>query len=178
VAAAYSYPSQLQGKLGKAYSVKNFGVSSTTANGKGNFPYIGQSAYQNALLSNPDIVIIMLGTNDAKAVNRTPALASIFKAEYASLIQSFVDLPTRPQVYIVTPVDSIARTGSYANHEYYLSTQIRPEIRELAAELGLPVIEFESKLKNASANYISDGLHPSRYGYDIMSSAFYDYIVN
>jgi lysophospholipase L1-like esterase/methionine-rich copper-binding protein CopC len=176
VSARDSYPSQLQRKLGAGYTVLNFGVVSATANGKGNLPYIRQSAYQRALKSNPDIVIFMLGTNDAKAVNRTSMLSAIFKAEYRNLVQTFVNLPTQPTVYIVTPIGSITSTGSNATAEPIMASQIRPEIREVASELNLTIIEFESILKNVKSHYLPDGRHPSKSGYDIMSSVFYNYI--
>ena len=176
VSAKNSYPTQLQGKLGAAYTVLNYGVTSTTASSKGNIPYVKKSAYQQALKSNPDIVIVMLGTNDAKTLNWTAAYQSTFKSEYSNLIKSFVDLPTQPIVYIVTPIRVITSSGSDAAREPALANQIRPQIRELASELSLPLIEFESILGDVKSNYLSDGYHPSISGYDIMSSAFYNYI--
>ncbi len=70
------YPKILQGILGSNYVVSNFGNSGKTmlTNGLcgpppgGNCSYVGTSSYPAALASTPDIVTIMLGTNDAKNV--------------------------------------------------------------------------------------------------------------
>src|SRR5689334_724667 len=65
-AKGQSYPSQLQAMLGDQWKVGNFGVSGRTLLKKGDYPYWKENAYQDALKSAPDVVIIMLGTNDTK----------------------------------------------------------------------------------------------------------------
>ena len=172
VASQDSYPSQLQAKLGDDYAVVNYGRSGRTVNSKGDAPYINESYYKQALSSEPDIVIIMLGTNDSKPHNWTQALQATFKSDYKNLVQSFVDLPNNPKVYIVTPIGAIL--DNFGIRESIIAPQIRPQIREVAAELNLPVIEFESVLEGNKSYYLGDGIHPSRSGYDVMSSAFYD----
>lgn len=69
LAADDSYPSQLQALLGEEWKVGNFGVSGRTLLKKGDHPYWTESAYQKALEFEPDVVIIMLGTNDTKEHN-------------------------------------------------------------------------------------------------------------
>ena len=66
---AYGYPAQLQKKLGNDYWVKNFGVSARTMLNKGDFPYMNEMAWQDALAFKPDVVVIKLGTNDSKPEN-------------------------------------------------------------------------------------------------------------
>ncbi|GHT76970.1 hypothetical protein AGMMS50262_16790 [Bacteroidia bacterium] len=71
VGRQYSFPGQLQMMLGNNYSVLNCGVSGTTMLRKGGMPYWNQTQrYQEALNSNPDVVFIDLGGNDAKYENR------------------------------------------------------------------------------------------------------------
>lgn len=48
-------------------------------------------AYQDALKSKPDIVIIQLGMNDSKAGNYD---GSAFRHDYLKMIKQFKDLPT------------------------------------------------------------------------------------
>ena len=69
MATAYGYPALLQKKLGSDYWVKNFGVSGRTMLNKGDFPYMNEVAWKDALAFKPDIVIIKLGTNDSKPQN-------------------------------------------------------------------------------------------------------------
>ena len=63
------YPAQLQRILGNGYNVKNFGVSARTMLNKGDYPYMNELAWRDALAFKPDIVIIKLGTNDSKPEN-------------------------------------------------------------------------------------------------------------
>ncbi|HEX3854252.1 MAG TPA: GDSL-type esterase/lipase family protein, partial [Polyangiaceae bacterium] len=79
---AKSYPSDLQVLFGDQVKVMNFGHSSATmlSDGYGNLPYEDQPEYQDATNfvsgagANAVVdVIIMLGTNDSKNFNWTPA---------------------------------------------------------------------------------------------------------
>src|SRR3954454_24795429 len=67
--AVEAYPPRLQRLLGTNYVVTNFGVSGRTLLKKGDFPYWKELAFTNSLKSNPNIVIIQLGTNDGKPYN-------------------------------------------------------------------------------------------------------------
>ena len=62
-----SYPVRLQEMLGDGYTVMNFGRNSATLLTGTDLAYEDQQEYRNSLASDPDIVIIMLGTNDSKA---------------------------------------------------------------------------------------------------------------
>ena len=53
----------------KKYEVINFGRGGRTASIYTDHPYIYNPCYSISLASKPDIVIIMLGTNDAKFNN-------------------------------------------------------------------------------------------------------------
>jgi lysophospholipase L1-like esterase len=93
-----SYPAQLERMLKEfdpAWEVENFGVSGATLLSKGDRPYIRESAYQNALASHPDIVIIKLGTNDSKPQNW--AHADEYVSDYIAMIEAFrrLILPAR-----------------------------------------------------------------------------------
>ena len=48
------------------FEVLNLGVSGRTMMKNGDFPYWNEQAYQDALNSEADVVIMMLGTNDSK----------------------------------------------------------------------------------------------------------------
>src|SRR5258708_827771 len=61
-----SYPAQLGRLLGAGYDTRNFGVSGATMLKHSDLPYMFRSEYTNALDFAPDIIVIMLGTNDSK----------------------------------------------------------------------------------------------------------------
>ncbi len=97
-----SYPAQLQKLLGDGYEVRNFGVNGRTLLSKGDLPYVKERTYQDALAFKPNIVVIKLGSNDSKPQNWKHA--DEFEADYKKLVESFRDLPTKPKVYLCTPV--------------------------------------------------------------------------
>jgi len=59
------YPDRLQELLGSDYEVGNFGVDGSTVSQETAMPYMRQDKFIDAMEFKPDIVIIMLGTNDA-----------------------------------------------------------------------------------------------------------------
>eukprot|EP00727_Mastigamoeba_balamuthi_P007783 m51a1_g3625 putative xylanase (193) ;mRNA; r:119205-119953 len=92
---ARSWPAITQGLLGPGYALLNAGVSGTTAQLAGDHPWVQSRMYAAAMASSPNVVIVMLGTNDAKWFNWNEAR---FCADYTALIRSLVALPSRPQV--------------------------------------------------------------------------------
>ena len=63
----FGYPENLQTKLGDDYTVNNFGVSASTVVTHSYKPYVNQNAFIQSKDFQPEIVIIMLGTNDAQS---------------------------------------------------------------------------------------------------------------
>ena len=64
---AMAYPQQLQGMLDpSAYAVTNLGACGSTMQKAGDSPYWQRPQYQTLIGNKWDIVVIMLGTNDAK----------------------------------------------------------------------------------------------------------------
>ena len=66
--AVNSYPGQLAKMLSVNWEVGNFGVSGRTILKNGDFPIWDEQKFTDALNFEPDIVIIMLGTNDSKPI--------------------------------------------------------------------------------------------------------------
>ena len=91
-----SYPAQLGTMLGRKYSVKNFGASGYTLQESCDRPYTSHKRYKKSLDFKPDVVLIMLGTNDTKPYNWISTEA--FQDDYRQLILSYQELPSRPDV--------------------------------------------------------------------------------
>ncbi|MDE6060385.1 MAG: hypothetical protein K2G31_02825, partial [Clostridia bacterium] len=85
-----SYPAQLAKLLGDKYCVNNYGYSGRTAGMSGNKPYTNEKLYKQSLDFKPNIVIIMLGSNDTKAANWHGKESYI--NDYKKIIQSYLDL--------------------------------------------------------------------------------------
>ena len=96
-----TYPNELQNKLGDGYKVGNFGVSGSTVLRDTYTPYIYQTAFEEVKDFFPDIVVIMLGSNDA----RTDNFRSIenFVTDYMILIGEVQAIKNDSQIFLVNP---------------------------------------------------------------------------
>src|SRR5436190_18518219 len=70
-ASSTRYPTHLATNLGSAYEVKNFGVAGTTMQKATSSSYWDTTNFTASGSYLPNIVIIMLGTNDSKTFNWT-----------------------------------------------------------------------------------------------------------
>jgi acyl-CoA thioesterase I len=153
------YPADLWMQLGANYTVGNFGVSGSTASMNSTKPYMNEGAFQEAKDFKPDIVIIMLGTNDA---NPTIRLGNdSFVGDYVKLVEAFKALSSKPQVYLVKP-PPVFCNGSTPSAEIFRGKVI-PTVEQAANRANVPVIDVYSALANRS-NYFPDGVHPDRQG--------------
>ena len=98
ITAESGYPSDLQALLGANYTVGNFGSSGSTVSLNSWKPYMNQTEFQRALDFNPDIVIIMLGTNDD--LMGLHQYNDSFEDDYGKLIISFQQTKNNPTVII------------------------------------------------------------------------------
>jgi lysophospholipase L1-like esterase len=150
------YPYVLTNKLGDNYTIRNFGVSATTVALDSATPYMDTTEFQEALRFNPNIVIIMLGTNDARPdhfqYNNT------FIDNYITLIHAFQKLPSNPKIWIVLPPPVFNNRTWSINPEYFEQTII-PNIKQVANKTNLPLIDVYTLLID-HPEYFPDGLHP------------------
>jgi lysophospholipase L1-like esterase len=158
-AAGKSYPAQLQELLGDKWKVGNFGVSGRTLLKKGDFPYWNENAYQEALKFEPDVVIIMLGTNDTKPQNWKHEAE--FVDDYTALVNSFQGLASEPRVYVCRPCP-VPEPGNFGITEKNLKVWIK-RIDKLAKELDLEVIDMHKALADTPA-LLPDKVHPNTEG--------------
>lgn len=156
-----SYPAQLQSMLGKGYKVMNFGVSGRTLLRKGNLPYWKEKAYHEALASSPDIVTIMLGTNDSKAINR-PYYGD-YEKDYSDLIDSFHALPSHPRVIMLLPLVAFVKDSNKI-YDPVIVNKIIPMEREVAYNKHVEMIDFHPMFLDRSDLYHDGVVHPNPLG--------------
>lgn len=101
ITEASGYPENLQAMLGANYRVGNFGVSGSTVQLNSDRPYMNQSAFLKAKAFQPSIVIIMLGTNDAR--EDTHESIENFSVDYKKLINEYQALEGNQQIWLVKP---------------------------------------------------------------------------
>jgi lysophospholipase L1-like esterase len=170
-----SYPALLQEKLGAGYEVRNFGYNDASARFDADTPYVKKKVYRESLEWNPDIVLIMLGSNDTKKRNWDPG---IFRRDYEALVRSYMELPSRPRVILIAPIQlflvgGVALMGLYPDT---LEEGVRPAIRLAAIELGLGLELVDLKDLFTDRQYMIDGVHPQRKGASMLADAIYSAI--
>ena len=164
------YPFELWMMLGDSdYVVSNFGVGSTTVLLNSETPYMDTPTFQEALDSQPDIVIIMMGTNDAQP-SLQPYNAS-FVNDYLQLVSAFQNLSSEPDIWIVLPPPIFDDKNGTISPEYFANTLI-PLIKEVANQTNLPTIDVYSALADASEHF-PDGLHPDVEGGKLIATEIY-----
>lgn len=160
-----SYPAVLQQMMGQGYEVGNFGMSGHTLMNKGNLPYMATQRYKDALAFSPDIVTIMLGTNDTKPVNW--AHRDSFERDLRTMVAAFRALPSRPKVCLCLPVP--APSGKWGINDSIITHGVIPVIRRVAADLHLTLIDLNAAMR-PYPGYYTDGVHPDKRGARVIAA--------
>jgi len=163
-----AYPSQLQELLGEKWKVGNFGVSGRTLLRKGDSSYWNERALQNAQDFKPDVVIIMLGTNDTKPQNW--AHKDEFFADYKDLVKTFQALESKPRIYVCRPCP-VPEPGNFGINETNIKL-VNRLIDKLAQEENLSVIDMHAALKS-KPELLPDRVHPNDEGAAVMAKTAY-----
>ena len=164
------YPYDLWNLLGnESYLLRNFGAGSTTVSLKSETPYMNTTKFQDALEFQPNIVVIMLGTNDAQ-----PSLHKYntsFVSDYVTLVAAFQALSSKPEIWIVLPPPIFSNQSGKMDTSYFELTVI-PLIEEVANQTDLAIIDVYSALSDYS-NYFPDGEHPNRAAAELIANEIY-----
>lgn len=166
----YSYPALLQQRLGDEYEVRNFGYNDAAARFDADTPYVKKNVYQDSLEWNPDVVLLMLGSNDTKRRNWDP---EIFRRDYTRIVKSYLKLPSKPRVILIAPIQifqpmHIPVLGLYSET---MENGVRPAIREIASETGLELVDLANLFTDSK--YMMDGVHPQREGAKMLEEAIF-----
>lgn len=160
--ATESYPAQLQRYLGSTYEVRGFGHSGATMTRTGDLPYWTVPEFKAAQDYQPQIVVIYLGTNDARLVNWEKSKNS-FVPDYKAMIGVFRGLPSHPKVFICLPVPN------YEERKDNIDYAVVPLVRQIAREADAPLIDIYTPLQNA--DLFPDKLHPNAVGAGMIAQA-------
>lgn len=163
-----SWPDQIQRLLGERWQVRNFGVSGSTLLNAGDKPYQKEGAFRKALDFVPDVVVIILGTNDTKPHNWKHKDA--FTADYQDLIGKFAALASKPRIFISYP-PYIAGKGNFGISEENTVAEF-PLIDAAAKATGATIIDVHAALMGKDA-LIPDRVHPNNEGMAAIAAAVY-----
>jgi acyl-CoA thioesterase-1 len=123
-----TYPHHLQTMLGTNYLVREFGVSGSTVLTNSDKSYINQTTFQTAKEFLPNIVVILLGTNDAREdhyVKPPPIFDNEFYLRNTNLLEGII--PRIEQVANELSLTTIDVYTPLANHpEYFMEDGVHP----------------------------------------------------
>lgn len=169
-----SYPRQLGRLLGKDYCVGNFGYTNRTAINTADFPYTAEKLYERSLAFRPDIVLIMLGTNDTKEINWDPEK---YKNDLGLLIDSYRELSSHPKVYLLLPPPVFPLMGKvrWDIRSEVLENELIPACRQVAEEKNVAIINTHDLLVRKKELFV-DGVHPNKTGARLLAETVYSEI--
>ncbi|MFI4862273.1 MAG: GDSL-type esterase/lipase family protein [Phycisphaerales bacterium JB063] len=196
-----TYPEQLEAMLNGTYGAgeynigryesdprgPGFGHSGATLRNDGDLPYTEQAAYTASLAFQPDLVVIMLGTNDSKdGINwNNPTLdggmtsLEIFLADYQALISSYAALDSAPDIVVMSPIPISTVVSSPADQSAdIIENEIAPAIRDIVANFAEVDAFLDLNLlfpeDNAAFYPSNDMIHPNSAGNAFIAQQVFD----
>ena len=168
VVAATGYPAQLQEMLGERYEVRNFGKCGYCATRNSNAPYWNLPEFQASQEYQPDIVIIMLGTNDAWSGNWN-VVQNDFERDYTELVNTYKSLDSRPILYLTKVCEDYGTDRGAVPEINAIIEQIAQATSSRLADMYTWTSSFSA---GDRAKYFPDNLHPTARGYTLMAEQF------
>ncbi len=200
----YTYVSQLSDLLGSDYEVTNHGHSGQTMCKTGmccrnneTWPcsYWNTPQFKAAIASSPDIVTIMLGTNDAKRCNwygppdgNPTGNGHEYVLDYLEMLQVFWSLPSAPKIYIaippplVHPPEHPDRPVPFDMDDHVANDELTVLVPSIAKQFGskvnttIGIIDVWSALGGPQGyqdpSMTCDGCHPKKDAFTIIARTF------
>ena len=181
--ANQSYPTYLSSKVTSNYKASNFGINGVSITGYGGnsnwdspeYRYIKQDVYTSSLEFRPDIIAIMLGTNDA--TNWTAAEPG-FIENYRILLDSYLN--ELPEVKFIMMVSPPAITpNQFGIQNDIIRDSVNPIQRDLAEEYDMALLdlreEFEAE-EDYETKYLrpNDGVHFTEAAAEYVATRVWD----
>jgi acyl-CoA thioesterase-1 len=171
---AGTWPSDLGTDLGSAYTVNNYGVSGTTLLKNGSSPYWNTQQFTDSQSAMPDIVVIMLGTNDSMPQN-WGTYSGQFAGDYEAMVDTYAALASKPRIFLNLPPPA-SDNNMFSISGTTIKNEILPLIRQTAAKKGVGLIDVWDAFGGDNADsslYIGDGVHPSATGAQLIADTVF-----
>ena len=190
------YPALLQKALGEGYEVRNFGVSGTAVQKESDAPYWQLKKYTASVEYDADILIFMMGSNDANTYNWKGAEA--YRTDLCAMLDSYMQGKKKPEVYLCTPACAfmpgaaaadIAEAGAggadasgagqtdsrVTNFDVQVDVipVIGDVVREVAAARGYHLVDIYAVTAGHPEWFTRDGVHPDNDGAAAIAEAVY-----
>lgn len=154
-----SYPAVVASLLGDGYEVRNFGHSARTASDGGDRPYRVSPRFAEAMDFRPDIVTVMLGTNDSKPQNWD---GERFRASLESMVKQLKALPSHPRVIMLSPPP--VGVNRYNIRDSVVLHCILADVQFVAKRLDCEYVDMYTPFSGRRAVLFPDGVHPGVEG--------------
>lgn len=175
-----SYPVCLGRWLGPDYDVRNFGRSGATLLHAGDLPYIKQPQHDEAIAFKPDVVVIMLGTNDSKHhgggappndnVTENWRYKADYVPDYEALIAEFRAANPGVKIYVCYPTPCFP--GRWGIDDKTIRDEIRPLVHKVARSSHAKIIDLYEPFAG-KADMFPDTVHPNAAGAKMMAAVVY-----
>jgi sialate O-acetylesterase len=164
-----SFPSQLAQLTGGRYKVINGGVPGATLIKKGDIPIWKQTQMQDVVNSHPDIVVLMLGTNDTK--NGNWKFIDNFEHDYRELLILLKNIDTHPKVIAcsIPPVMHDMKNGFSSVR----ISEINIRVERIARKMAVLYDDIFPSLINHEELYLDD-VHPNEKGAHLLAEKVFE----
>ena len=167
-----AYPSILQRKLGTGYQVLNYGISGATLMDSGDKPY-SKAFLKAASKAKPEIIILMLGTNDSKPQNWD---AEKYEAALQRWISELKDYSSKPRVFVMAPPAAYRvdhKPIVYGIQDTVIRDEIFPAVKRQAGLHATGFIDLYTPTQGRPELF-TDGVHPNANGNKIIAQQVFD----
>ncbi len=168
------YPAQLEKLLGSSYSVRNFGVNGNAVQKQADQPYWEHKHFKASAEFEPDILLLMLGTNDAS--DRNWKGIDPFIIDYREMAEHYRSLPSHPAVFMMTPPTQFP-VENYTKVIHSMHNERLDEITAAITKMGeehiIRVIDINAATKNHPECFKFDGIHPDAGGAKIIAETVF-----
>ena len=152
-----TWPVHLAKALDARWEIRPFGLGGATVLSFGDTPY-ATLKLPEVLAYQPDVVVILLGTNDSKM--RHWYYRKEFERDYRKMVADSQALPSRPRIWICLPPPAFpGQWGIDAGR----IREMLPVIRRVARRQGVPVIDLHAALQD-HPEFFPDQIHPDVRG--------------
>ena len=167
-----TYPAILENKLGEEFQVLNYGIPGATLVADGDRPY-SQVFLQATRKTDPEMILLMLGTNDSKHQNWDAEKYEAALQRWVSELNSF---SSKPKVFVMAPPAAFRVDHNpvvYGIQDTVIRDEIFPAVKRQAGLLATGFIDLYTPTQGWPELF-TDGVHPNATGNRILAQHIFD----